>query len=490
MPDPAVSDMPPDEFRARAREVADWIADYLETVGELPVLAPVQPGETAGKLADAAPEEGAGMDRILEEFRRDILPGITHWNHPAFFAYFAISGSGPGILGEMLAAGLNVNAMLWRTAPAATELELHALDWLRQMLGLPAGFRGVIQDTASSASLTALAAARHRAFPRVHLEGLAGAPPLRLYCSEEAHSSIEKAAIALGIGTAGTRRMPTDDRFRIVPEAVEAAIGEDLAAGMIPFCVVGTVGTTSTTAVDPVPALAEIAQRFGLWLHVDAAYAGAAAVDPELRHILDGVAAADSIVVNPHKWLFVPIDCSALYFRDAGTMRAAFSLLPEYLRTPEADEVVNLMDYGVALGRRFRGLKLWMTLRYFGRAGLANRIRAHVELANRFAEWVDEEPDWVLVTPAELSVVVFRHAPAGLTEGETDRHNEEILERVNRSGEAYLSHTRLRGRFALRLAVGNLRTTEAEVRRAWELLRAAAHPDPPADLPPVPQVRR
>jgi aromatic-L-amino-acid/L-tryptophan decarboxylase len=471
---PHAGDMPPDEFRAHAHAVTDWIADYLAGVGDLPVLAPVAPGETAARLPLQAPELPEPMERILADFRQDLLPGVTHWNHPGFLAYFAITGSGPGILGEMLAAALNVNAMLWRTGPAATELEQRALDWLRQMMGLPEGWFGFLQDTASLSSLTAIAAAREQALPEARQHGLSGLPRLRLYCSEEAHSSIEKAVITLGMGREGTRRIPTDDAFRMDPAALEAAIHEDRAAGWLPFCVVATVGTTSTTSVDPVPEVARLCAEHGLWLHVDAAYAGAAAVAPEFRGALEGCERADSLVVNPHKWLFVPVDCSALYVRRPQVVRRAFSLVPEYLVTPEGQDVTNLMDYGPALGRRFRALKLWMVLRYFGRQGLAERIRHHVRLAQDFAGWVDAAPDWERLAPVPFSTVVFRHRPPSADEDRLDAVNERILAAVNASGEVFLSHTRLRGRFGLRLAVGNLRTGAVHLERVRALLLQAA----------------
>jgi aromatic-L-amino-acid decarboxylase len=429
----------------------------------------------AAKLPASAPEQPEGLDEILRDFREVIVPGTMHWNHPAFLAYFAITGSGPGILGEMLTAALNNNAMLWRTGPAQTELEERTLDWLRQMMGLPEVFRGTIQDTASISTLIALAAAREEAGLQVREEGMSGRdlPRLRLYCSEEAHSSIEKAGITVGIGRTGTRRIATDAAFRMDPAALERAIEEDRASGIRPFCVVATTGTTSTSSIDPVPAVADVCERHGLWLHVDAAYGGSAAVVPELRGVLDGAERADSIVVNPHKWLFVPIDCSVLYLRRPEVVRRAFSLVPEYLVTPEGESVTNLMDYGPALGKRFRSLKLWMTLRRFGAEGMAARIREHVRLARLFASWVDEEPGWERMAPVPLSLVVFRHCPAGMGDDATDAHNERVMAAVNATGEALLSHTKLNGRTVLRLAVGNLRTTEAHVAHAWDLLRAA-----------------
>jgi aromatic-L-amino-acid decarboxylase len=458
--------MDPEEFRHHGRAAVDWIAAYLREIERYPVLAQVQPGEIAAQLPAEAPEHGVPMETILADFQRTLLPGITHWNHPGFMAYFGITASGPGIVGEALAAALNVNAMLWRTSPAATELEERALDWLRQMIGLPAPFWGHIQDTASLSTLVAFAGARESAGLDVREHGLAALPRMRLYCSEEAHSSVEKAAITLGLGRAGVRKIPTDDAFRMRVDALSAAIQEDAVNGWRPFCVVATVGTTSTTSVDPVPEIAEVCARERLWLHVDAAYGGAVGVVPEMRHLLAGCDRADSLVVNPHKWLFVPIDCSALYLRRPESVRRAFSLVPDYLQTPEGDGVTNLMDYGPALGRRFRALKLWMTLCYFGREGLAERIREHCRLAREFASWVDAEPGWERMAPVPMSVVVFRRS------GE-DALNETILVRVNASGEVFLSHTRVHGQYALRLAVGNLRTTQSHVARAWELLRKA-----------------
>jgi aromatic-L-amino-acid/L-tryptophan decarboxylase len=473
-PAPSTGDMPPAEFRRLGHEVVDWIARYLEEIDRYPVFPDIAPGWVRDRLPEVPPEAGESPDRILADFRQVVVPAVTHWNHPSFHGYFAVTGSGPGILGEMLSAALNINAMVWRSSPAGTELEEHVLDWLRQMLGLPPGFMGVINDTASTSSLIALAAAREAGLPEARDDGLFGAPRGRIYASAEAHSSIDKAGITLGFGRSGVRHVEADERFRMRPAALRAAIEQDLAEGVRPIAVVATVGTTSTTSVDPVPAVADLAEEYGLWLHVDAAYAGAAALVPELAPAFEGWERADSIVVNPHKWLFTPVDCSVLYSRRPEVIRAAFSVTPEYLKTQELGVGTNLMDYGVALGRRFRALKLWFVLRYFGREGIAARIREHVRLARELAGWVDGSAEWERVAPHPFGTVVFRYAPPGVTEAEADRLNEEIMERVNRSGEAFVSHSKLHGRTVIRLSIGNLKTTEAHVVRTWEALQAQA----------------
>lgn len=471
------SDMPVDRFRAYSSQIIDWIAHYLENPDQYPVLSQVKPGEIRQALPALPPERPESMDAILRDFEDIVIPGITHWNHPAFFAYFAVTGSVPGMLAEFLAATLNVNAMMWRTSPAATELEETTLDWLRQMLGLPSTFQGVMYDTASISTLVGIAAARESLGLDIRGRGLSGRPDvprLRLYCSEQAHSSVEKSAITLGIGLEGVRQIAVDAQYRLDVVALQQAIAEDLTTGWLPFCVVATLGTTSTTSVDPLVDIAEVCERYGLWLHVDAVYAGVAAIVPEMRWVLAGAERADSIVFNPHKWLFTQIDLSAFYSPKLDTVKDAFSLVPEYLRTPHGDEVRNYMDYGPQLGRRFRALKLWFVLRTYGREGLARRIQEHVRLAQLFAGWIDEAPEWERMAPVPFSTVCFRYHPTG-TDGDTiDSLNERIMEAVNASGEAYLSHTRLRDRLVLRLAVGNLRTTEDHVRRAWRLLQEVA----------------
>ena len=475
---PDTGDMTPDDFRQYGHQIIDWIADYLTHPEQYPVLSRSRPGEIKKRLPVSPPSQPETMDRILADFENILLPGITHWNHPNFFAYFSITGSMPGILGELLMAALNVNAMLWKTSPAATELEEVALDWLRQMLGLPAGLDGVIMDTASIASMIAIAAAREALDLDVRRRGLAGRaelPRLRVYVSDQTHSSVEKGAITLGIGQENVVKIPSDANFRMRADRLETAVQADIAAGYRPFFVCATVGTTSTTSIDPVPEIAAIAQKYDLWLHVDGAYGGIAAIVPEMRHVLAGAEHADSIVVNPHKWLFTPIDLSAFYTRRPDVVKRAFSLVPDYLRTAEGDAaaVKNLMDYGVQLGRRFRALKLWMVIRTYGHDGLAARLREHIRLGQLLAQWVGESPDFERLAPTPFSTVCFRACPPewGQDEAALNQLNEQLMTAVNKTGEIYLSHTNLGGKFALRLAIGNIRTEERHVARAWALLQ-------------------
>lgn len=467
-------DVSPQAFRAAMHRVADLMADYLEHVHEYPVVPKIAPGDVKKLLPNSAPQQGEPLDRILDDYQRQIEPHMTHWNHPGFMAYFAITGSGPGILGEALAAALNVNAMLWRTGPAPTELEEVVCDWLRQMMDLPAAFHGHINDTASISSLLALAAARQRAAGDVRWQGMAGRaelPALTVYASDQAHSSIDKAVALLGLGLNNLRKIPTDAAFRMVPAELEKAIAADKAAGRRPIAVVATAGTTSTTSIDPLRAIAQIAQREKLWLHVDGAYAGSAAICPELRALMDGLEEADSIVVNPHKWLFVPVDCSVLLTRDAATLKEAFSLVPDYLKTPETG-VTNLMDLGIQLGRRFRSLKMWMVFRAFGVEGLQARIRHQCALGRKFAAWVKAEPGFELAAPVPFGTVCFRAVPAGMSPEQQDRFNEKLLAEINAAGPVFISQTKLRDRFVLRLTVGNLRTGLADLEMLWKLARA------------------
>jgi aromatic-L-amino-acid decarboxylase len=469
-------DMSADEFRRRGHEMVEWIARFMENPERFPVLAQVAPGDIRNALPGSAPESGEDFGAIMADFDRILMPGMTHWSHPGFMAYFSITASAPGVLADFVASALNQQAMLWRTSPSATELEEVVMGWLRQLIGLADAFEGVIYDTASISSLHAIAAAREAAVPQVRQLGLAGradVPRLRVYCSDQAHSSIDKGVILAGLGHQALRRIPSDAEFRMRPDALRASINEDRAAGILPIAVVATVGTTSTTSVDPVAAIADICESEHVWLHVDAAYAGVAAMLPEHAHILAGAERADSLVVNPHKWLFTPFDLSAFFCRRMDVVRQAFALTPEYLKTPDAAR--NLMDTGVQLGRRFRSLKLWMILRYFGAEGVRDRLRYHMALAQELAGWVDASPDFERLAPTPFSVVCFRATPRGRAwaEDELARLNDAIMKRVNDSGEVFISHTVLNGRFTLRVAIGNLQTTERHVARAWELIQQA-----------------
>lgn len=466
-------DMDTETFRAQGHRLIDWIADFLAHIEEFPVLARVKPGDITHRLPDHAPSQSENFDAIFDDFEKLLLPGVTHWNHPGFFAYFPSSSSGPGILAELLSAALNSQAMLWRTGPAATELEGVALGWLRDLMGLPASFEGVIYDTASISSLHALAAARHAALPSVRQLGLAArhdVPKAAVYCSDEAHSSIEKAAILLGLGRASLRNIDTDDQLRMQTPMLRVAIEKDRRDGVIPVAVVATVGSTSTTSIDPITEIADICSGENVWLHVDAAYGGVAAILPEIRDLMRGIDRADSVVVNPHKWLFTPFDLSALYCRRMDVVRDAFSLVPTYLQTIEMPAVKNLMDTGIQLGRRFRALKLWAILRYFGAEGLQNRLAEHIRLARLFAEWIDGSDRFERLAPVPFSVVCFRATSPNLSETQLDAINQKLMDEVNAGGEMFISHTKIRGRFSLRLAVGNIRTTERHVQRAWEIL--------------------
>lgn len=458
--------MSPEEFRAAAHQVVDWMADYLRDIRQYPVFPDVEPGALVDRLPAAGPEHGEPMSAILEDFKKLIVPGITHWNHPRFHAYFSTSASGPGILGEMLAATLNVQHMLWKTSPAATELEQVTLGWLRQWLGLPDTFFGLIHDTASIASLHAILAAREWASPEARRTGERRS--LILYTSEHAHSSIDKGAVAVGIGCENVRHVTADSGFRMRPDALAALIEEDVAAGKKPFCVVATLGTTSSTSADPLVAIADLAERHSLWLHVDAAYAGPAAILEEYRHILDGAQRADSIVINPHKWLFTPMDLSAFYTRHPDVMRRSVSLeeTPAYLAAAQQERALNYSDYSLALGRRFRALKLWFVLRYFGREGIAQVLRGHLRMAQDLAGKIRRDPDFELSAPVPFSLVCFRYRGSN---GE----NRALLDRVNATGRTYLSSTVLNGNFVLRLAIGNIATTQDDIGETWELIRSS-----------------
>jgi aromatic-L-amino-acid/L-tryptophan decarboxylase len=468
------------KFAEALARASAWVASYFEHTRDFPVFSQMRPGEVTAKIPLQMPEEGEDFDALLDDFERIVVPGITHWNHPRFFAYFSITGSEPAVLAELLAAALNVNAMLWRTSPAATEIEEVALRWLRDALGLPQTFFGVVYDTASVSGLHALAAARESLGLDVRNLGTTGRdlPKLRIYCTDQTHSHIEKDAILLGIGRDNVVKVATDKAFRMDPAALDRAIAQDRARGFLPMAVAATIGTTSTTSIDPVREVVRVCRSHGVWLHVDAAYAGPAAIVPELRWLLDGVEAADSLVVNPHKWMFVPVDLSVLYTPHEGLLRRAFSLIPVYLETPES-QVRNYMDYGVQLGRRFRGLKLWFVLRAYGRRRIIEILRNHVAWVQELAKWIDETDGFELMAPHPLSVVCFRHVPAALRSdaARIDEHNQHIVDEINRTGLAFLSTTRLNQSVSIRLAIGNARTTLVDISEVWERLVSIARGD-------------
>ena len=467
-----------EEFRRHGYEVIDWIADYLDHADRYPVMWRSRPGEIKALIGDHAPEDGEPMETILEDFRRDILPGVTHWNHPRFFAYFPANNSGPSILGEMLSAGLGVNAMLWQTSPAATELEEKVTAWLGELLGLPAGFHGVIQDTASTTTLCALVCAREKATAfavnAAGPAGLAGAGPLRIYTSREAHSSVLKGAKIAGFGAENVVTVDIDENRAMDPADLEARITADLAGGLIPCCIVATVGTTGCTAIDSVPLIGPVAKKHNLWLHVDAALAGSAAILPEMRWILDGVEHADSLVVNPHKWLLTNFDCSAYFVRDPDHLERTLSIHPEYLKTGRDREVNNYMDWGIPLGRRFRALKLWFVLRSYGSRRLREIIAGHIALAQEFAGWIDGANEWERLAPVPVNTVCFRWKPAGMDEAALNAANQALVDRVNADGTIYLTHTKLDDVFTIRLAVGQRATEREHVVTAWEILQKMA----------------
>ena len=492
-------DMPAGEFRRFGYQIVDQIADYFENIEQYPVLSQVEPDWLKGNLPASAPETGEDFADILGDVDRLIMPAVTHWNHPNFHGLFSTSTSSVGVFGEMFAAAFDMKAMLWRTSPASTELEDVVLDWLRQMMGLPAGYEGIIYDTASVSTMHAIAAARERAGVEVREQGLSGRDDvalLRVYCSEHVHSSIDKSVLTLGLGLRSLRKIACNERFEMIPERLADAIEEDIEAGYLPICVIPTVGTTSTSSVDPVDAIADICEKHGIWLHVDTAYAGATAIIPEFRHYFTGRDAdpvatapgsdlrgwerADSIVVNPHKWLFTPFDLSVLYCKNLNDLKEAFSLVAEYLKTSDVSDVKNGMDYGIQLGRRFRALKLWFVIRYFGREGLIARLREHCRLAHLFSSWVEASPDFELMAPVPFALVCFRACPAGVDD--LNALNERLMNDINASGDAYLSHTKLNGNFTIRLSVGSIRVEERHLQKVWDLLnhqlqRIAAEPN-------------
>lgn len=472
------TDMPIEEFRESGKNLIDWIADYIKEIEKYPPLSQVKPGEILSRIPDQPPQTGEDIEKIISSIDRILIDGITHWNHPGFMAYFNSTSSMPGILAEMLSAAFNANGMLWKTSPAFTELEKAMMNWFRQMVGLPENYWGIIYDTASTSSMHAIASAREQLNLNIREKGMSGRtdlPKLRLYCSEQAHSSIEKGAVTLGIGLEGVRKISVNEKYEMNAEELEEAIKSDISKGIKPFCVVATVGTTSTTSIDPVRKISEVCKKYNLWLHIDAAYAGVTAIIPDMKWITDAWDEADSIVINPHKWMFTPMDLSIYFTRKPEILKRAFSLVPEYLKTQVDDEVENLMDFGIQLGRRFRSLKLWFIIRYFGVDGLAERIKHHIELAREFTNWVDEEKFFERMAPAPFSTVCFRYNPGNKSEEELNRLNEKLLEDINASGKIFLSHTKLNGKFTLRLTIGSIRHERRHIVEAWELIKKMVH---------------
>jgi aromatic-L-amino-acid decarboxylase len=469
-----MSDMPSEEFRKSGYQLVDWIANYINDIEKYSPLSQVNPGDISKRIPKSPPQKGEEIEKVLSDVDKILMDGITHWNHPGFMAYFNSTSSGPGILAELLTAGLGVNGMLWKTSPAFTELERTMMNWLRQMVGIPEKFWGIIYDTASTSSMHAIASAREQlnfGFREKGMSGRNDVPRLRLYCSEHAHSSIEKGALTLGIGLEGIRKIQVNEKFEMIFKELERAIEEDISNGWKPFCVIATVGTTSTTSVDPVEEIATICEKHNLWLHIDAAYAGVAAMIPEMKWITKGWERTDSIVINPHKWMFAPMDLSVYFTRKPEILKLAFSLVPEYLKTKQDDEVENLMDYGIQLGRRFRSLKLWFIIRYFGVDGLAERIKQHIELAKQFANWIEKEKDFELMAPVPFSTVCFRVNPGNRTEEELNELNEKLLDKINSSRKLFLSHTKLNGKYVIRLTIGSIRHERRHIVEAWELIK-------------------
>ncbi|MCU0722573.1 MAG: pyridoxal-dependent decarboxylase [Planctomycetes bacterium] len=466
--------MDPESFRSFGHRAVDWMADYMRDVRKLRVVPDLKPGAIRSRLPASAPEKGEPFEALFRDFREIVVPGMTHWNHPGWFAYFPANNSPPSVLAEMLTAAIGAQCMSWQTSPAATELEQVVMEWLRKMTGLPDGFTGVIQDTASSSTLVALLTARERATKWGVVRDGASAPDaskLAVYASTEAHSSVDKGVKIAGIGLSRLRRIPADDAFAMVPEALEEAIVRDEKAGLVPCAAVATVGTTSSTAVDPLRPIGEICRRHGAWFHVDGAMGGTAAVLPEMRRLLDGIELADSYVFNPHKWMFTNFDCSAYYVRDVEALLRTLSMSPEYLKTLYDPQVENLRDWGIPLGRRFRALKLWFVIRSFGAEGIREKVREHLALAQEFKGWVEGNPDFELLAPVPLSLVCFRFHPRGRDAKDPglDALNEKLLAAVNASGRVHLTHTKLKGRFAIRLSIGQLGTKREDVEAAWKL---------------------
>ena len=470
-----LKNMESSEFKNTGYKFIDWIDHYISSLDDLPVLPDIEPGDVKKMLPVSPPEIGEQFENMLDDVDRIIMPGMTHWNHPRFMAYFNSTSSGAGIFAELLSGAFNINGMVWKSCPASTELEEVTINWLRQLMGLPEDFWGIIYDLASSSTMHAIIAARENIgnYPirEKGFGGIPNLPRLRLYGSEQAHSSVDKAAIVSGIGLEGIRKIPVDDKFRMIPEELEKAITEDRKNGWLPFCVIATVGTTSTTSIDPVDEIGTICNNEKIWLHVDAAHAGIAAIVPEMQYMFKGIEKADSLVVNPHKWMFVPIDLSVLFTKRKNILKQAFSVVPEYLKTDHDDEVTNLMDYGIQLGRRFRSLKLWFVIRYFGRQGLIDRINNHLKMAKEFTSWIDADTNFERLAPVPLSTICFRAIPSSIkNEDDLNIFNKRLFDEINNTGETFLSHTILNNKFTIRVSIGGLRTEEKHVSEVWKVI--------------------
>jgi len=461
-----------DEFLQWGYRFVDWVADYFENVGQYPVRPAIQPGDIKKRLPEEAPVQGEPMEAVFADFQEIVVPGMTHWQHPSWFAYFSANNSPPSVLAELLTAGMGAQCMIWETSPAAAEMEEVVLEWLRKLLGLPEGLSGVIQDTASTATLVALLTAREQVTEyESNRRGLQ--EPLLVYVSEEAHSSVEKGAKIAGFGSENIRKVPTDTAFAMIPEELEKALAADKDRGLQPACVVATIGTTSSSAIDPLEPIGRICRRHNVWLHVDAAYAGTAAILPEKRWIFEGAEHADSLVFNPHKWMLTNFDCSAYYVKDAGALIRTFEIHPEYLKTGVDTMVKNYRDWGIQLGRRFRALKLWFVLRSYGVEGIQAMVREHIRLAQLFKEWVEAHDLFEVMAPVPLSLVCFR-LNNGRPEDELDRLNRDLLKRLNQTGRLLLTQTSLKGKYVIRMAIDSHTTREQHVQDAWALIQETA----------------
>ncbi|MBS3977930.1 MAG: aminotransferase class V-fold PLP-dependent enzyme [Syntrophomonadaceae bacterium] len=464
--------MDSEQFRKFGYEFVDWVADYFAEVGDYPVRSRVKPGEIKERLPAKAPQAGEPLETIFRDFKEIILPGMTHWQHPGWFAYFPANNSPESVLAELLTAGMGAQCMIWQTSPAATELEEVVMEWLRDMLGLPAGMAGVLQDTASTATLCAILTAREAASGfEANKKGVK--QPLVVYASQEAHSSVDKAVKIAGYGKEYLRHIPVDENYALIPKKLEEAIVADKKAGLVPACVVSSLGTTSSAAFDPLEEIGQICRRHNIWLHVDAAFAGTAAILEEKRWMLQGAEYIDSFVFNPHKWMFTNFDCSAYFVRNPDLLVKTFEIHPEYLKTAADTQVKNYRDWGVQLGRRFRALKLWFVIRSYGVEGLQSMVREHLRLAQLFKSWVDEEARFEVMAPVNLSLVCFRFND-GRPEPELHNKNKELLEKINATGSVYLTHTTLKGKYVMRMAIGSRLTEEKHVRQAWELIQKMA----------------